>query len=157
MKSSKLMDVLHILMHMSLSSGTFTSESLSKAMNTNPVVVRRVMAGLREHGFVTSEKGHHGGWRLACDLGKVTLYDIYSALELPSLIAMESRNASTECLVEKAVNATTDEIFDFAEKQILNKFKTVTLAQLQETIQHQMPNPEQHINLNIEERVMGHT
>ena len=148
------MDVLHILMHMSLSSGTFTSDSLSKAMKTNPVVVRRVMAGLREHGFVTSEKGHHGGWRLSCDLEKVTLFDIYSALESPSLIAMESRNASTECLVEKAVNATTDEIFDFAEIQILNKFKTVTLAQLQETIQNQISKPEHHSSANKEEKVI---
>jgi len=29
---------------------------------TNPVVVRRTMVLLKEQGFVTSEKGHQGGW-----------------------------------------------------------------------------------------------
>ncbi len=33
-----------------------TSEVLAKAMGTNPVVVRRVMSGLREQGYVRSEK-----------------------------------------------------------------------------------------------------
>jgi hypothetical protein len=29
-------------------------------MDTNPVVLRRVMAGLRDQGYVQSEKGHGG-------------------------------------------------------------------------------------------------
>ena len=72
-KSTKFSDVLHLLLHMAGSKEPVTSESLSKAMQTNPVVVRRIMAGLREQGFVTSEKGHGGGWLLSCDLKKVTL------------------------------------------------------------------------------------
>ena len=49
-----------------------TSEMLARAMGTNPVVIRRLMAGLRERGFVQSEKGHGGGWTIACDLAAVT-------------------------------------------------------------------------------------
>ena len=48
-------------------------EVLAKAMHTNPVVLRRVMAGLRDRGFVRSEKGHGGGWTLARDLSEITL------------------------------------------------------------------------------------
>jgi DNA-binding IscR family transcriptional regulator len=32
---------------------------------TNPVVIRRTFAGLREAGIVAATKGHGGGWRLA--------------------------------------------------------------------------------------------
>jgi len=36
-------------------------------MGTIPVVARRVMAGLRDQGIVTSAKGHGGGWMIDCD------------------------------------------------------------------------------------------
>ena len=65
-----------------------TSGELAACMNTNPVVVRRTMAGLREAGFVRSEKGHGGGWEIACDLEAVTLKDVYDALGAPTLMAM---------------------------------------------------------------------
>jgi DNA-binding IscR family transcriptional regulator len=45
---------------------------------TNPVVFRRTLAGLREAGFVRSEKGHGGGWMLAKPLAKVSLLDVQS-------------------------------------------------------------------------------
>ncbi len=57
--------VLHVLLHMAEQDAPATSERLAKAMDTNPVVIRRVMAGLREQGYVRSEKGHGGGWTLA--------------------------------------------------------------------------------------------
>lgn len=55
-KSTKFSDILHLLLHMANSQEAKTSEKLAKAMQTNPVVVRRIMAGLRKQGFVTSEK-----------------------------------------------------------------------------------------------------
>ena len=71
---------------------------LAKAMDTNPVVIRRIMAGLRDQGYVRSEKGHGGGWTLCCDLSKVTLHDIYTALGSPSLLAMGNRTEAPGCL-----------------------------------------------------------
>ena len=79
-RDSRLSGVLHVLLHMAEDDTPKTSETLARAMSTNPVVVRRIMAGLREQGLVSSEKGHGGGWRIACDLTKVTLRDIYEAL-----------------------------------------------------------------------------
>ncbi len=64
-----------------------SSSVLAASVPTNPVVIRRVMAGLREEGYVRSEKGHGGGWVLACDLAKVTLRDVYDAVGRPSLLA----------------------------------------------------------------------
>ncbi len=99
-------------------------------MNTNPVVVRRTMAGLRAQGFVRSEKGHGGGWTIASDLNAVTLRDIYEALGRPDIFAMGNRTESPGCLVEQSVNAALGPAFDDAEALLLHKFGTITLAQL---------------------------
>ena len=62
---TRLSGVLHVLLHMAEEQGPVTSEVLAQAMHTNPVVIRRTLSGLREHGYVRSEKGHGGGWSLA--------------------------------------------------------------------------------------------
>ena len=107
-----------------------TSEVLAKALDTNPVVIRRIMAGLRDHGYVRSEKGHGGGWTLACDLSKVTLRDIYTALGCPSLLAIGNRTEAPGCLVEQAVNAALNQAFRDAEALLLSRLGEVTLAML---------------------------
>lgn len=129
-RDSRLSGVLHVLLHMAEYDGPVTSEVLAKAMNTNPVVIRRIMAGLRDRGYVRSEKGHGGGWRLARDLKKITLRDIYDALDGPSLLAIGNRTEAPGCLVEKAVNAALNQAFHDAEALLLSRFDQVTLAML---------------------------
>ena len=122
--------VLHVLLHMAEHKGPTTSETLAKAMGTNPVVVRRVMAGLRAKGFVRSAKGHGGGWVIARDLAKVSLLDVYNALGRPPLTAMGHRSEMPGCLVEQAVNAALDGAFHDAEALLLARFGQVSLAAL---------------------------
>lgn len=107
-----------------------TSELLAKAMETNPVVIRRIMSGLRDAGYVRSEKGHGGGWTLACDLAQLTLRDIYLALGSPELLAMGNRTEAPGCLLEQAVNGALNSSFMAAEALLLERFGQVTLAQL---------------------------
>jgi len=99
-------------------------------MDTNPVVIRRIMAGLRDRGFVRSDKGHGGGWTVACDFEQVTLRDIYDALGKPELLAMGNRTEAPGCLVEQAVNAALGEAFNKAEALLLSEFGQITLAAL---------------------------
>jgi len=129
-RDGRLSGVLHILLHMAERAGPVTSEDLSKMMDTNPVVIRRIMAGLRQQGYVRSEKGHGGGWTLACDLSKVTLREIYAALGSPSLLAIGNRTEAPSCLVEQAVNAALQQAFHDAEELLLTRFGEVTLAML---------------------------
>ncbi|XZE44165.1 Rrf2 family transcriptional regulator [Pirellulaceae bacterium SH467] len=131
-RDSKLSGVLHILLHMAERTGPVTSEELSRMMDTNPVVVRRTMAGLRQLGYVQSEKGHGGGWTLSCDLAQVTMKDIYTAVGSPSLFAIGNRTDDPKCLVEQAVNAALQHAFDEAEKILLHRLADVTLAALSE-------------------------
>jgi DNA-binding IscR family transcriptional regulator len=110
--------------------GPITSEALARAMATNPVVIRRIMAGLRDQGHVRSEKGHGGGWSIACDLRQVTLRDIYVALGEPEILAMGNRTDAPGCLVEQAVNAALGEALDEAEALLLKRFGEISLAAL---------------------------
>jgi DNA-binding IscR family transcriptional regulator len=111
-------------------SAPVTSDVLAKAMETNPVVIRRILAGLREKGYVRSEKGHGGGWTLARDLSQITLRDIYTALSCPSLIALGHRTQSPHCLVEQTVNGVLNQAFREAEALLLSRLGEVTLAAL---------------------------
>lgn len=129
-RDSKLSGVLHILLHMAERDEPVTSEDLSQMMDTNPVVVRRTMAGLRQLGYVQSEKGHGGGWSLSCDLTKVTMRDIYTAVGRPSLLAIGNRTEAPNCLVEQSVNAALQQAFDEAEQILLSRLGDVTLAAL---------------------------
>ena len=122
--------MLHVLLHMAEQGGALTSEMLAKPLGTNPVVIRRIMAGLRDRGYVQSEKGHGGGWTLSCDLSKVTLRDIYTALGSPSVLAIGNRTETTGCLIEQAVNAAMGPALQDAEALLLARFGEVTLAML---------------------------
>lgn len=137
-RDSRLSGVLHVLLHMAQHDGPMTSEAMAKAMDTNPVVIRRIMSGLREAGFVRSEKGHGGGWSIACDLSKVTLRDVYEALGEPSILAMGNRVESPGCLVEEVVNATLGKSFDDAEALLLARFGEVTLSMLIGEVRHRL-------------------
>ena len=116
--------------------GPVTSEVLAKAMHTNPVVLRRVMAGLRDQGFVRSEKGHGGGWTLARDLSEITLRDIYVALGSPLLFAIGNRTDAPDCLVEQAVNDALNATLHDAEALLLARLGEVTLAMLSAEVRH---------------------
>jgi len=125
-----LSGVLHVLLHMAERSAPSTSETLALAMDTNPVVIRRIMSGLRDHGYVRSEKGHGGGWSIACDLRRVTLRDVYDALGRPGILAMGNRTDAPRCLVEQAVNAALGDAFEEAEAVLLRRLGEVSLAVL---------------------------
>jgi DNA-binding IscR family transcriptional regulator len=129
-RDSRLSGVLHVLLHMAEHDSPVTSEALARMMRTNPVVIRRVMAGLREQGYVRSEKGHGGGWTLARNLADVTLRDIYDGIGSPALFAIGNRSEAPDCAVEQAVNASLDGTLRDAEALLLASFEKVTLATL---------------------------
>lgn len=129
-RDGRLSGILHVLLHMAEQDGPVTSEVLARAMDTNPVVIRRIMSGLRDQGYVQSGKGHGGGWRITCDLSAVTLRDVYVALGEPTLLALGNRTEAPGCLVEQAVNAALGQAFADAEALLLARLGEVTLARL---------------------------
>lgn len=127
---SRLSGILHVLLHMAQGCGPHTSETLARALRTNPVVIRRTMAGLRDRGLVSSEKGHGGGWTLARAPEEITLRDIYEALGSPPLLAIGNREEAPPCLVEQAVNAALGPPLREAEALLWDRFGEVSVATL---------------------------
>jgi DNA-binding IscR family transcriptional regulator len=127
---ARLSGALHVLLHMSTFEGPVTSAQLAGAMHTNPVVIRRMMANMRRAGYVRSERGHGGGWEIACDLDRTTLLDIYRAIGSPVLIGLLGSDTNPSCLVERAVESTLGESRREAEELLLRRFSEVSLQSL---------------------------
>lgn len=127
---SRLSRMLHVLIHLGRRKEAATSELIAKMLNTNPVVVRRTMAGLRERGYVQSEKGHGGGWTLSKRLDEITLLDVYEALERPELFCLVSASDHPGCLVELAVNEALEDARRDAEALLLSRFATLRLSDI---------------------------
>lgn len=140
-RDSKLSGVLHVLLHMAEVDQPIPSDALAKIMRTNPVVIRRILAGLRDAGFVKSGKGHGGGWTIAVEFAAITLRDVYLALGSPELFAMSNRTQAPGCLVEQAVNAALDTAFEDATALILDRFGSIPLAQLSAEFHARLDTP----------------
>jgi Rrf2 family protein len=54
---------------------------LGSSVDTNPVVIRRLLSALVKAKLVSTRKGATGGFTLAADPAKITLLDIYRAIE----------------------------------------------------------------------------
>ncbi|RYH70450.1 MAG: Rrf2 family transcriptional regulator [Alcaligenaceae bacterium] len=129
-QNSRLSDVLHVLLHLAHADAPVTSEVLAGAMSTNPVVLRRLMSGLREAGFIASEKGHGGGWVMAAPLESVTLHDVHMALGAPALVSLGFREDRPECIVAQVVNDSLRTAMQEAEASLLSRLEGITLAKL---------------------------
>jgi len=139
MKSgSQLSDILHVLLHMAESDGPATSDALAAAMQTHPVVLRRLMGNLREAGLVGSAKGHGGGWVLTCPMDRITLRDVHAALGAPSMVSLGFREDRPECLVAQAVNDALGAAVHEAEALLLERLDGVTLAALSRDFHRRM-------------------
>lgn len=128
-QNNRLSAALHVLLHIADNEKPMTSEELATCLGTNPVVVRRTMAGLRDAGLVTSARGHGGGWAVARPLDAVSLADVYDALGEPVMLPPLHDMPST-CLVEHAVNSALDAAVMEAKAILAKRFAEVTLQQL---------------------------
>ena len=139
MSDTRLARMLHVLVHMHLLGGTETSDTIATMLNTNPVVVRRTMGALREHGLVASTGGRSGGWRLNRPADELTVRHVHEALQegLPFSIGLSGDHPS--CPVERSVNHLLQHAMQKAEATLLEQFGRVSIAALARPA---MPSPE---------------
>ena len=127
---SRLSRMLHVLLHMARHDGPMTSDEIARMLGTNAVVVRRTMAGLRDSGYVRSEKGHGGGWVIEADLEAVSLLDVHRAVGGPRLFTIGNEHPDADCVVERLVNEALESALKEAEALLVSRLGTVTLAEL---------------------------
>jgi Rrf2 family protein len=128
--------MVHVLLHMARHDHPVISERIAEMLDANPAFVRRTMAGLRDAGYVASEKGHHGGWRLVRGLDEIRLLDVYRALGNPTILAMGLAEDRPGCLIEQAVNDALKDAFRDAEAALMAKLGEVTLADLDKAFEN---------------------
>lgn len=136
---TKLARLLHVLIHMQLKGGSTTSETIAQMLHTNPALVRRTMAPLREARYVESERGPGGGWTLSCELSEVTAKDIYLALTCKGLFAISPSHDNPNCPVESSVNQLLDRAIKNAEDEFLNTLGKIRLSALAEDVKQANP------------------
>jgi DNA-binding IscR family transcriptional regulator len=119
--------------------GTETSETIALMLQTNAVVVRRVMGRLRDSGLVTSTGGRGGGWRLACAAEMITARDVFEALESESVFAIGASADHPHCPVERAVNVKLAIALDSAQQKLLENLGGTTLEELARAVSKSDP------------------
>jgi DNA-binding IscR family transcriptional regulator len=124
----RLSRMLHVLVHIYGKEGTASSEQIGAMLDTHPVQVRRMMAGLREAGYVGSSQGRGGGWALLADPKELTVGDVHRALGEPAIFALGSTSDHPHCPVERAVTGTLDRALGVAQAALMAEFDRVTLA-----------------------------
>ena len=132
MKSdSRFSAALHILAHLAAAPARpLTSEQLADCLHTNPVVIRRALAGLREAGIVTSAKGHGGGWAVARPPAAISLADVYVALGERGGLGPVPNSERPGCLIEAMVGRALDGFYAEAETLLRRRLDGVSLADL---------------------------
>jgi Rrf2 family protein len=129
-QDTRLARLLHVLIHMHLRAGATTSDTIAQMLHTNPALVRRTMASLRDAGYVESGRGPGGGWRLACALSDVTVADVYAALSHKRPFAFGVAEDNPACPVEAVINAYLMTALDDAESRLLKTMGKTRLSDL---------------------------
>lgn len=107
-----------------------TSEFIAGSVNTNPVVIRRILARLRAAKLVASQAGPGGGWQLLRDPGKITLRDVLLTVERDPTFLLHSAPPNIECPVGKAIQTLLTRRFRSAQEAMERDLDRTTIAQL---------------------------
>ena len=122
--------MLHVLIHLGDHEDPIPSTVISKMLGTPPPIVRRTMGALRNRGIIASAKGKGGGWTLRRPLDRITMLDVYEALDRPALFALGPANEDPTCLVEKAVDARLGGALEAAAAMLRTEMERTTLEQI---------------------------
>lgn len=126
----RLARMLHVLVHMALLGGKETSERIAQMLNTNPVVVRRTLGALRDHGILESEGGRGGGWKLVKTLEELTVLDVQRALRSGAILPAAVSRDHPSCPVERASNSVLEAAHAAAEERLVQIYAETTLARI---------------------------
>lgn len=104
-----------------------TSEQIATSVNTNPVVIRRLLAELRKAGLTDARKGAGAGWTLSRDLSAITLLDVYEAVEPGPIFALHRSTPDPECVVGHGIAPALTAVYDEIETTLHEKLAQTTL------------------------------
>ncbi len=120
-----------------------TSRLLAASVNTNPVIIRRLLSTLQRAGLVETRKGVGLGSRLARSAARINLAQIYRAVEAEDAFVLPRKKPNSHCPVGSCIRDTLDPVFISAEDALLKDLENTTLAGILETVKACCSNGEE--------------
>jgi Rrf2 family protein len=122
---------VHVMTALAFSPGeVIGSQTLAASVNTNPVVVRRLLLALRRARLIETFAGKHGGARLRKKPADISLADIYDAVESRQVIPVSERKALKQCHVSCNMKSIMTRVAESTEQVVRKHLAGITLAQL---------------------------
>ena len=120
---------VHVLAVLAYKEGDpVTSAMLAASVNTNPVIIRRLLLSLQRARLVETRKGAGSGSRLGRSPGRINLGEIYRAVEDAESFATPSRKPNARCPVGNCIRETLDRVFASAQGALERDLERTTLA-----------------------------
>ncbi|GGI16295.1 Rrf2 family transcriptional regulator [Gottfriedia solisilvae] len=130
--SSRFTVAVHILSLVTIeNSALCTSEWIAESVNTNPVVIRRVMGKLKNAGLIQVRRGT-GGASLLRPLKDISLLDVYHAVEVveEGELFQFHENPNPNCPVGANIQAVLELILNRAQEAMERILDEVTMEEL---------------------------
>jgi Rrf2 family protein len=120
---------VHVLAVLAYKEGDrVTSADLAGSINTNPVIVRRLLLALQQARLVETRKGAGAGSRLSRSPGRINLAEVYRAVEAVEAFATPSRKPNKACPVGHSMLKTLEKVFASAQQALERDLRQTTLA-----------------------------
>ena len=137
---------VHVLTVLAYKDGDpVTSAFLAASVNTNPVIIRRLLLALQRARLVETRKGAGAGSRLSRSPARVNLAEIFRAVEVPEPFARPAQKPNPACPVGHCIRETLDQVFASARSALERDLERTTLADIVRTArarcrrEHQKP------------------
>lgn len=104
-----------------------SSEWIAGSININPVLVRKELSNLREHGLVISKEGKNGGAQLAKPARSILLSEVYEAVKQSPVLGVAKNSPNPDCLVGRQINQHLDDLYEEVDKALIAKLGQTTL------------------------------
>ena len=119
-----------------------TSRLLAQSVNTNPVIIRRLLSTLQRAGLVETRKGVGLGSRLARSAARINLAQIYRAVEAEEAFVLPRKKPNCHCPVGSCISDTLGRVFTSAEDALVKDLESTTLAGIVDTVRNCCSNGE---------------
>ena len=127
--SSRFIVAIHLLVALAIRKKA-KSDEMAWSVNTNPVVIRRLLSELRQAGLVHSQTGPHGGSTLARAPEQITLLDVYDAVESSHLFHPNYNIPPMACPIGHNMEACMSGVLDETRDAVRAVLAGKTIAHL---------------------------
>jgi len=126
---------VHVLAVLAYKEGDrVTSALLAGSVNTNPVIIRRLLLALQRAKLVETCKGAGSGSRLSRSPRRINLAEVYRAVEIAEPFASPSRKPNAACPVGRCIRETLDRVFASAQSALERDLEKTSLADVMDTV-----------------------